>query len=184
MRSVQVEYQVYEIEKFFSESECSDLIVRCEEEGLEKAKVNAISGHQIINEEIRNNDRLIFEDLNLAKDIWQRIKDDIVKVCGTRIACGINERFRFYKYDKGQEFKRHTDGKFVRNSNERSEYTLLIYLNENMTGGETEFTKIKVKPKTGKAIFFKHERRHSGNLIESGVKYVLRSDIMYKRIAE
>ena len=40
--------------------------------------------------------------------------------------------------------------------------------------------KLKIQPKTGAAIIFKHEKRHSGNIIKKGVKYVLRTDVMYK----
>ena len=49
-----------------------------------------------------------------------------------------------------------------------------------MDGGETEFTKLKIQPKTGAAIIFKHERKHSGNVIKDGVQYVLKTDIMYR----
>ncbi len=182
MKVVKLEHQVYEIANFLSKEECDELIDLSESLGYETAKINAFGSTQIVNTHIRNNQRIIHDDRTLADQVWSKIKDHVIEYWQERKACGLNERFRFYKYAEGQEFKRHTDGKFVRNTNERSEYTLLIYLNENLTGGETEFSRIKIKPEIGKAVFFKHERRHSGNKIISGVKYVLRTDIMYRGV--
>lgn len=85
-----------------------------------------------------------------------------------------------YRYNVGQEFKKHKDGNFKRNFNERSIYTVLIYLNQDMKGGETELEEIKVKPETGKLLLFRHELIHAGCPIISGVKYDLRTDLMYR----
>ena len=57
----------------------------------------------------------------------------------------------------------------------------MIYLNEGMEGGATKFHGLKVKPKTGMALIFAHKIGHEGEVITNGVKYVLRSDIMYRR---
>ena len=57
----------------------------------------------------------------------------------------------------------------------------MIYLNEDMIGGETKFNHHSIKPATGKALIFKHELVHEGSKVIKGIKYVLRTDVMYRR---
>jgi prolyl 4-hydroxylase len=55
----------------------------------------------------------------------------------------------------------------------------MIYLNEGYDGGETRFESLSVVGKLGMARVFEHELLHEGAEVASGVKYVLRSDVMY-----
>ena len=84
----------------------------------------------------------------------------------------------------GQQFKVHPDGHFKRNDDEVSMVTMLIYLNEDFIGGETEFVMPwkAIPPKTGKLLLFRHNQLHKGNPVPQGIKYVLRTDVMYKRV--
>lgn len=88
---------------------------------------------------------------------------------------------------------------------EETEFTLLIYLNgseseaeladlgqEALQGGETIFWKTKTKqlvavaPKRGMALLHAHGRRclmHEGAEVLKGQKYMLRSDVMYRRLS-
>ena len=79
-----------------------------------------------------------------------------------------------------QEFKKHRDQSYIRNENESSYHTLLIYLNENFIGGETTFENLKIKPKKGSCLIFFHDLEHEGTKLTSGKKYILRTDIMYR----
>ena len=67
----------------------------------------------------------------------------------------------------------------------------MIYLNDGMTGGETRFFAdmeqafrrrpyLSVRPKEGMALVFLHAMWHEGAVVQSGQKYVLRTDVMYK----
>ncbi len=56
----------------------------------------------------------------------------------------------------------------------------MIYLNDEFEGGETTFQSQTIKPKKGNALVFYHGMKHSGEEIKAGVKYVLRTDVMYK----
>jgi hypothetical protein len=91
-------------------------------------------------------------------------------------------------------FLPHLDGCFARSSKEQSHLTFIIYLNEGFEGGETGFfpvpsrpESIKVNPKEGQALLFFHSGPlspvHEGapHFSKGKFKYVLRSDIMYKR---
>src|SRR5437764_12701071 len=122
----------------------------------------------------------------LAADLFARIAPAIPGRLRDRdgeiiaASCGLNERFRGYRYSKGQRFAPHFDGAFVRNPSERSEVTVLVYLNDNFTGGATSFCDwdIEVQPRRGQVLLFQHLVRHEGRSIVSGTKYVLRSDVM------
>lgn len=76
----------------------------------------------------------------------------------------------------------HKDGAFKRDPYETSQYTFMIYLNEEYTGGETIFASGEIiRPQVGAALIFHHPLRHEGALLKAGVKYVLRTDIMYRK---
>jgi len=172
--------KIWLIENFLSQKECDDLILFSEQKGYEEATVSLKSGAKMM-KGIRNNFRLIYEDQKLADKYWSFLKD----YCPTKIenceSVGLNEQFRFYKYESNQRFKRHIDGRFVRNEKEESRITFMIYLNDDFLGGETAFDDVVIMPKTGAALCFIHEQKHEGCPVTAGTKYVLRSDVMYRR---
>lgn len=171
---------VFTVGNFMTKEECEEWISFSEQMGYEEAKIS-MGSQQVMNKSIRNNERLIYDNLVLARELWERIKPFTPKETAHGIAHGLNERFRFYKYFPGQEFKLHQDGSFMRNIHEWSSFTFMIYLNEDMKGGETKFIESVIQPKTGMALIFKHELVHAGLPVSEGVKYVLRTDIMYRR---
>lgn len=179
MKKIVITDEIFELEQFLSIRECDEYLTRFASEDFEEAKVN-IDGEQVMFKGIRNNDRILFLDDSLASELWLRVKEFIPNKLANYRASGLNEMFRVYKYSKGQRFKMHMDGSYVKNENEKSFYSFLIYLNDNFQGGETEFRNIgKIQPKKGNALLFKHKNRHEGKEVVSGVKYVLRTDIMY-----
>ena len=97
---------------------------------------------------------------------------------------GLFELFRYYRYHEGQSFAPHVDHRVFTEDLDGTEsrFTLLFYLNNDAEGGETRFTKIgqQVTPTTGMALAFRHENEHEGVLVKSGLKYVIRTDVMYK----
>jgi hypothetical protein len=56
----------------------------------------------------------------------------------------------------------------------------MIYLNDNFKGGETRFNDFVVAPKKGSALVFYHYLEHEGAEVIEGIKYVLRTDIMFR----
>ena len=56
----------------------------------------------------------------------------------------------------------------------------MIYLNDNYEGGETTFTSLKIEPKQGTALLFFNDLEHEGSSVKQGIKYVLRTDIMFR----
>lgn len=172
---------IWTIDNFLSKKECDNLIILSEQKGYEEATVSLTSGAKMM-KGIRNNYRLIHLDINLANEYWERLAQFCPKEIDNNKVIGLNEQFRFYKYEPEQRFKRHIDGRFKRNELEESRITFMIYLNSDFEGGETKFNNITIKPKTGTALCFIHEQKHEGISVKNGEKYVLRSDIMYQKI--
>lgn len=165
-------------------AECADLIVRIDSSEPELATINAPGG-VVRDPSRRNNTRVMFDDVELAGMLYQRVASHIPEVlCGMR-RVGANERLRCYRYDVGQRFAPHHDGSFARDDLERSLLTFMIYLNEDFEGGETNFLEldVSVKPRTGSALLFQHPILHEGAEVTAGRKYAVRSDIMYRRDA-
>ncbi|WP_196885052.1 prolyl hydroxylase family protein [Aureivirga sp. CE67] len=179
---MKVEYltsTIWKIDDFLNKEECENLILFSEQKGYEEATVSLLSGAKMM-KNIRNNYRLIHEDKKLAEKLWSRLENFCPKEMENTKASGLNELFRFYRYESSQKFKRHIDGRFKRNEFEESRITFLIYLNDDFEGGETKFDDLIINPKTGMALCFIHEQKHEGISVESGEKYVLRTDVMYK----
>lgn len=126
---------------------------------------------------------------------------------------GVNDHMRFYKYEKGQYILCHDDYRMSRFRHSLKDdkwylqmtfFTLLIYLNEDFTGGNTVFwskhaTKentihcrfirdkissdpdIVVSPEVGKVLINDHVVQHAGLEVTKGTKYVLRTDIVHEK---
>eukprot|EP01063_Lacrimia_lanifica_P003852 TRINITY_DN12126_c0_g1_i1.p1 TRINITY_DN12126_c0_g1~~TRINITY_DN12126_c0_g1_i1.p1 ORF type:complete len:276 (+),score=63.12 TRINITY_DN12126_c0_g1_i1:102-929(+) len=123
-------------------------------------------------------------------------------------AVGLNARFRCYRYSEGDYFKPHTDGSWpgsravdgalVRDAypGERwSQFTFLLLLSDDYDGGCTEFhvgqgtAPIRVRTPRGAALCFPHgghplHALHAGEEVTRGRKYMVRTEILYKRTAE
>ncbi|MDZ8189582.1 MAG: 2OG-Fe(II) oxygenase [Nostoc sp. ChiSLP02] len=179
--------EIFTLENILSPAECAEYISLTEKIGYTDAPITTIRGFEI-RPDIRNNQRVILDDRDRAFELWQRVSNYIPTTIGRWHAVGLNERFRFYRYDPGQQFAIHHDGAYRRPNGEESLLTFMIYLNEGFEGGETRFylrqyhvdsSNLAVVPVTGMALCFVHELAHEGATVIQGRKYVLRSDVMY-----
>lgn len=180
-----MEYQkitnkIWLIRNFLSPQECEQLIILSESRGYQEAEVGLSSGSKMM-KGIRNNYRIKYEDSILAEKYWNHIKEFCPKELNDWEAIGIYEKFRFYRYELNQRFKRHIDGRIKRNETEESRITFMIYLNDDYEGGETKFNDVEIRPETGMALLFIHEQKHEGSPVIDGEKYVLRTDVMYRK---
>ncbi|MBM3461249.1 MAG: hypothetical protein FJX76_04025 [Armatimonadetes bacterium] len=188
-----VERDVFVVRGFLSPRECADLIRLAELHRFDEAPITTASGF-VMMKEYRNNDRVMLDDHDLASRLWDRARHFVPAAerdhCGARMeAVGLNERFRFYRYGPGQKFSKHYDGAFRRDECEMSLLTFMVYLNEGCEGGGTVFydedtypavPRFEVRPEVGKALAFRHPLLHEGAAVRAGLKYVLRSDVMYR----
>lgn len=179
--------RILTIENFFSPEECAHYIQVSESIGFDAASITTKSG-QMMHPEIRNNSRVILDDPQLAETLWQRVKLFVPSPLFKREAISLNERWRFYRYEAGQTFKTHQDGSVKRDNGEKSQFTFMVYLNQDFEGGETRFEllncseAITVVPQMGMGLLFLHNLRHEGAPVLNGLKYVLRSDVIYSAL--
>jgi prolyl 4-hydroxylase len=177
---------IFEIPDALETAECVEWIERIRAAGTEPAPINTPRG-SVVDAQIRSNRRVIFDDLQWANDLFDRVRNAVPQeIHGTSLA-GINERLRCYEYLPGQRFAPHSDGAFYRDDFERSWYTCIVYLNEEFEGGETIFfvePEVVIRPRTGLGLFFQHPIIHEGAVVKSGVKYAMRTDLMYRKNAE
>jgi predicted 2-oxoglutarate/Fe(II)-dependent dioxygenase YbiX len=178
---------VFVIHGFFSGEQCAGMIARSEQAGYEDAPITTASG-PVMNKGVRNNARVMLDDVQLAAELWERAAPLLPARIGSRQAVGFNERFRFYRYDVAEQFAIHLDGAYYRDNGDESLLTLMVYLNEDFEGGATRFFRwhgeewLRVRPELGKALVFVHRQLHEGAPVVSGRKYVLRTDVMYRRV--
>lgn len=179
MKTIVLANEILLIENFWSAQKCDEFISESERKGYEAATVQTESGPRFV-DHIRNNNRVFVRDFELAHALWTELEPYAPKTIGQSQAVGLNELFRFYKYEPGQQFRKHRDQSFMRNAEEASYYTFMIYLNDNFKGGDTTFDNLTVRPRKGAALIFYHYLEHSGSEVTEGTKYVLRTDIMYR----
>lgn len=172
---------VFTVDDVLSADDCASVVARIEALGPTDAPITTPAGF-VMRKDIRNNTRVIFDDAAFAHQLFERVAPHVPQqLCGMK-PVGANERFRCYRYEHDQRFAPHYDGAFVRDYNERSLLTFMVYLNDGFAGGATTFHDfdVSVAPVTGRALLFQHFLLHEGCSVTSGVKYVLRSDVMYR----
>ena len=127
----------------------------------------------------------IYKDTELSLKIQNIIAND------SGLPIENQEKIHIVKYEIGGEYKPHHD--FFHPNTDYYENTMgtagqrthsyLFYLNDNFTGGETEFPhkKIKITPKTGRLLIWRNLKEngeldydsfHAGLPVESDTKYI------------
>lgn len=168
----------FSLYNFLAVAECENLVARAEKNSFESATINdGLS--DVTNPLVRNNSRIILDDPSLADQLWDNLEPFLNSCVDDWIPYGLNNRFRFYKYERFQAFNWHRDLPYRPNHHTMSKLTFMIYLNDDYEGGHTDFETFKVWPQKGMAVIFNHKLNHSGTAVTRGIKYVLRTDVMY-----
>lgn len=181
IEEINVLNKIFQI-KFLSDDECTQIINVCEKFGFSKAGISLGNNYHIIDHTQRKNSRIVIDDKIFAEKLWDKIKKCVTEknIYPEHYPIGINTRFRIYKYEETDYFNRHLDQSYYDNLNCFSLMSFIIYLNDDMEGGETCFDDLSIKPKTGNSIIFDHYLWHNSTIIKNGIKYALRTDIMFK----
>ena len=181
------------VKKAFDSDFCEKLI-REKKSSFKKAKTHYPTSY-------RNNERQVLDTENLSIQLFQEIKNyipDEIEIKGiSKQEFGkwkldsLNSRIRVCRYLPNQYFNKHLDGVHYISEIKQSKLTFMIYLNgcEDFKGGRTLFFNSKeddtiigsYHPQQGDLIIFDHNLWHSGEIVQSGEKYILRSDIIYKK---
>ncbi len=179
-----------EVPALYSPAECRALLASVENAEWLAATVNSHDG-RVVDAKLRDSTTAVLRDPSLAAQLYARVlphvpADMVVEdpQRGVRTAMrvtGIFEPLRIYRYQSGQHFGLHQDQSYARIDGARSLLTLMVYLNDEFEGGETDFPDQDrvIEPAIGLALWFQHSLLHAGRRVESGSKYVLRSDVLY-----
>ena len=92
---------IWTIDNVWTNEQCDGFIKKSEAIGYEVATVDTEKG-QIVVDTVRNNQRILYTDYQLAKNLWEQLKELAPAQIGRSVAVGLNELFRFYKYGPGQ----------------------------------------------------------------------------------
>lgn len=97
-----------------------------------------------------------------------------------RVLAGIDPRMHVVRYETGDRTELHCDAPVQRSEHEHSEFTILVYLDEDFDGGATAFADgVEVSAERGRLVLFDRRRPHYGAEVQSGTKHVLRAEVYY-----
>jgi hypothetical protein len=199
---------LWEIENFISPEICANIINKSNESGFDQVDFRPME-RLICWDESNNLIKLIELNLKAWSDQLDDLNWEIPRGFGNNFIVWdknkpkINQCLRINKY-VSNTIPTHRDAQYTQSKTVKSNYTLLIYLNDDTidSGGDTEFvfptidyehngltlkqeldlignnySSLKIKPKTGKAIIFPHFLLHGSTQLD-GLKYVLRTDLI------
>ncbi|KAJ7109255.1 hypothetical protein C8R44DRAFT_802027 [Mycena epipterygia] len=185
---VLLENQIIVIDDIFSPAECKSFVKFIDSLPLE------LTPPKKRGEAERHNHRYSISSVDFAKRLHAVIAPHLPlflpKAGAAREAHSFNSNIRVYKYTPQQHFGPHYDDDCRdQMTGAKSEWTLLLYLTgaeDGVEGGETLFYQSKdvIKPPLtrGTALLHRHGQEcmlHEGSPVMRGVKYVLRSDVMF-----
>jgi hypothetical protein len=166
---------IWLIEDLLSEEECSRIIPRIESTGFKTARQYDKGRHNqetfIVERDIEARLLQHFDHLKLVSRDKEPI--EIIK---------LSHPLEFYKYDKGDFITCHTDAPREIEKDLWSRYTMVLYLNDDYYGGETNFPfrHVKISPKRGAALIFDQQYDHEACMVNEGKKYILRTNCLTK----
>ena len=130
----------------------------------------------------RNNTRVMWDDPAEAETLLDRVRSHVPERLSGLTLAGANPRLRIYRYGPGERHGAHWDTIVELADGVRSMLTLVFYLNDDFTGGATDFVELgtRVTPRLGRALLFQHRVMHRACEVVTGEKYVLRTDILYR----
>lgn len=174
--------KLYYVENFLSFEEC-DLLVKMSLDGFVVSDLNdgGSGSDRRVDMKVRLSSTYHCDDDELVVSVKKRVAEMV----GKSVDC--IEHLQIGRYTAGQYYKAHHDSfsrAYVEKNKNQRQYTVLAYLNDDVVGGTTEFPWLHIvfRPKKGDALFWENcpdiehyhpLSLHRGNLITSGVKYVL-----------
>eukprot|EP01119_Soliformovum_irregulare_P018711 TRINITY_DN5792_c0_g1_i1.p1 TRINITY_DN5792_c0_g1~~TRINITY_DN5792_c0_g1_i1.p1 ORF type:complete len:254 (+),score=48.78 TRINITY_DN5792_c0_g1_i1:60-821(+) len=181
----------------FDAKECNDLIGKMKQDPL---KIDTTTSADVL----RIVERTSLNDSDLAKYLFDRVS----KFCpqswhvededlhlgpfaqGDWVISEVDPRIQVYRYETGGVFGKHRDGPTYYSINKRSLFTVLIYLNDDYSGGNTtvftddENHSFKVPNAQGSIFAMLQRILHEGSTVTSGIKWAMRCDVIYERASE
>lgn len=190
---------VYLLHGLLAVKECRRLIAAADALGFSHAGLAIGDDTYRVNLAARNNQRVVLDAPELAAGLWPRLRGLVDAQHEGAPVRAVNTRLRVYRYEQGQRFAPHVDVR-TRVPGGETRYSLMIFLNDEFTAGETRFFEAKdrasrrgqgrgrkfdnrvrfsLRPPVGGAVVFDHLLLHEGAEVTSGIKYAVRSDLVH-----
>jgi prolyl 4-hydroxylase len=183
----QESYKVLEYPNLLTSEECDKIIQIAKENGLSQSYIVSDDKLNSYDSSFRKSDQTwIDPSYHPILHKLSKISENL-----TQLPIENQEMIQIVRYEKGGKFDAHYDAcvknetickKMNRNGGQRRT-TLIVYLNDVLMGGETEFVNLnlKVKPEKGKGVLFfstdeneriLEESKHRGNEVLDGEKWI------------
>jgi len=194
-------YQIYEIKDILTHEECDELIAQASAKGMSDSAVLSYGTDSITEMDTNHRKSKHGWFADNSGPVFQKIA--AFTQISTMLPIENQEMLQISSYEKDGKFNAHFDAcvyedkaycdKINNNAGQRK-MTLLIYLNDNFEGGETEFVNLNfmMKPKKGNGILFENtddnqniyeESKHQGNTVKNGEKWIATKWVHFGKFA-
>lgn len=179
-----IEYEIFTIDDLFTDKEIDDMKSYVENASNDQRTFtySPFKNGKVISTEMSAN---IYRHLRAVKGIPDCYKDRK----GIKWELKGSSKYIYYaKLLPGQKFPIHTDTGSEFGAGGESKFTVLIYLNDDYTGGCTQFytylfeKTVSIQPKKGRTLIFDIDTFHAGEEVISGVKCWFGTEIVYRKI--
>jgi prolyl 4-hydroxylase len=176
---------MYEMDDFLTTAECDHIVEIAKKAQLHDSKVYS-SKSDLYDTTVRKSEQAWLYD---EDPVIRKMSEKVAKITRTDIC--LQEPLQVVHYHPGGFFRPHIDAcdgneeecKRMNGNQGPRHITVLVYLNDDYTGGETAFPKlgVTVTPKKGKAVVFHsvdsrgrilQDSQHGGNPVIQGEKWV------------
>lgn len=177
------------------EEECAALLANVNEKGFTPVLLNIGGDQQQLAPGVRDGHRTIVDSPEVTAWLMEVLRPYLpAELANGAQVVDLNERCRFLCYTPGQVFEGHYDGCYQRplghpHAGDCSRLTVQLYLNnvpESHGGGTTFFPNeprsVKYQPEVGSVLIFSQDLFHEGSLLKTGLKYTVRTEVMYRPI--
>ena len=163
------------VSELLSRAECQALIEEAEEARFRSAPFVGAG----TSEPLASTTRVKRHLPVLGRRLWRNLRSIVPASLEGATAVSLDPWFTTYRFRAGQrrtqQSQRHRpqEGGSPR-------LGLLVYLNDDFTGGATHFRRLRVPARTGTALLFRQELRHEAARLYAGTRYVLHSEVLYQ----
>lgn len=174
------------------EPECAAVLARVNAKKFTPALLNVGNGGQQLQPFTRDGFRAVVDSDEMAVYLFELLQAYVPErregLDGEVVdVVGLNNRCRILCYTPGQVFEQHVDGCYRHPSGKCSRVTVQLYLHDvpAESGGATTFifddgSTLPCQPRAGSVLLFSQDLLHEGSLLRSGLKYTLRTEVMYE----
>jgi len=182
------------VRNVLDESDCAEIIRLANIKGFTPALLNLGGGRQVLRPDVRDGHRVIVESPEFTNWLLEVLRPHLPEELNGEKLVELNERCRILSYRPGQFFEEHCDGTYLRphghtRYGDQSRVTIQFYLHDVPAhcGGATTFfptdpvSSLAYQPERGSVLMFTQDLPHEGSLVEKGIKYTLRTEVMYSQ---